>query len=249
MTATSTAASSDAPRVAEVDRAMRNAKSAALFASRGLPSYHCDVRKIVVVVIAMFSSGAFAQVSPARLYEATAASRSRDADAHRDAVALGNLGISDDGTTAFELVQLEASPSSPARVVVRDSGRRRRPAIFWVDVGRNASARFVTNNNLLIESSCGSSCSIAELRSSSGRRLASLENADVSPDKRFAASVRILNLESGESDLTVVDLASGRTLKTWKKQVGVASCALHWRGSRLESGGCDDAIPVKQFSW
>lgn len=173
-----------------------------------------------------------------------------DAEAQQAAISLGHLGRSPSGKLSFEV----ETPSSPkgdpeTRVVVRKRGIKEPTASVPLGRPRNVFVRFVVGDNLWAEWSCGSSCTVGMLFASNGRKLASLENLEVSPDGLLAVSLNILDLKTGDADVAMIDLRTGKTLSTWKRQPGIwTACERRWEPDGLLFLPCDPAKPPARFA-
>ncbi len=89
---------------------------------------------------------------------------------------------------------------------------------------RNAEARFVAENNLLVVGSCGSPCEVALLLTPRGRQLATLMHPAISRDGRFALDLDVVDLTSGDSMVSIVDLRNGRKLRGPAMRRGLFLC-------------------------
>lgn len=108
--------------------------------------------------------------------------------------------VSPDGRFRFEI--------SDDTVLVWRAARRK--PLARLTGGRNVEARFVAGDNLLVTSSCGAPCEVAGLFTPEGRQLASLSLPEVSADGRFALDRDVLDLKTGETAVSVVDLRTGK---------------------------------------
>lgn len=92
---------------------------------------------------------------------------------------------------------------------------------------------------MLASWSCGSPCELGALFDVDGKKLAELQNFDVSPDGAFAVSLEILDLSTGDADVVVTDLRTGQTVSAAKRQPAVwGECAPSWQRTSVVFPAC-----------
>lgn len=110
---------------------------------------------------------------------------------------------------------------------------------------KNAEGRFVTGNNILVNSSCGSPCWLGTLFTPTGRKLASLMYPMSSSDGRYALDLDVLNLSPGDTVVTVVDLKTGRKVGRPTTYPGLFGCTESWSSPKaFEFRGCPDGQSI-----
>jgi hypothetical protein len=77
----------------------------------------------------------------------------------------------------------------------------------------NPRARFVAGDNVLVTWGCGSPCELGAVVSPQGRSLAVLSFPLVSQSGAFAFDVDLVDLETGDADVGVVDLRTGKRVR------------------------------------
>jgi len=146
---------------------------------------------------------------------------------------------SPDGRLRFEIAESQGEET----VLVWGAGRR--PLARLTGLGRNVEARFVARNNLLITASCGAPCEVAGLFTPTGKQLASLSYPQVSTDGRFALDLEPIDLETGDTAVSVVDLRTGRRTAQQRVYRGLFRCEqAEVSASEVVYSGCGDETPI-----
>jgi hypothetical protein len=110
---------------------------------------------------------------------------------------------------------------------------------------KNAEGRFVTGNNILVTSSCGSPCWVGTLFTPTGSMLTSMMYPMSSSDGRYALDLDVLNLSPGDTVVTVVDLKTGRKVGEPKTYPGLFGCTENWSSPKaFEFRGCPDGQSI-----